>query len=291
MLPIAVHPARPILGGITFDWTNLGGTAIAAAHTITPDRRPFGIAVVGGPTVVIDIAGLRLVSDPTFDAPGEHANLSKTTSPSVDIAALGPVDAILLSHADHADNLDDTGRAFAESAPVILTSPFSAGQLRGNPVGLEPWATHELGNGVLITAVPAQHGPTDGERTPEGFITTDVTGFIVTHPDGTVVYVSGDNASLRVVTDIHDRFPRIDYAVLHAGAASVPARHDGRPLSLSADRAAAAAEVLGAQRVIVAHDEGWAHFTQGPHDVVAAFQRAGILDLLDRAELGTWAEV
>ena len=27
---------------------------------------------VGGPTLVLDISGIRIVTDPTFDAPGPH---------------------------------------------------------------------------------------------------------------------------------------------------------------------------------------------------------------------------
>src|SRR5215469_8376988 len=39
---------------------------------VGPGRRPFGIAVVGGPTAVIDIAGTRIVTDPTFDPPTDY---------------------------------------------------------------------------------------------------------------------------------------------------------------------------------------------------------------------------
>ena len=34
--------------------------------------------VVGGPTTVLDLGGLRVVSDPTFDAPGPYGYLTKT---------------------------------------------------------------------------------------------------------------------------------------------------------------------------------------------------------------------
>ena len=37
--------------------------------------------VVGGPTTVLDLGGLRIVSDPTFDAPGPHGYLAKTAGP------------------------------------------------------------------------------------------------------------------------------------------------------------------------------------------------------------------
>ena len=37
--------------------------------------------VLGGPTVVLDVGGLRIVSDPTFDDPGPHGYLTKTAGP------------------------------------------------------------------------------------------------------------------------------------------------------------------------------------------------------------------
>lgn len=255
---------------------------------VSSTRVPFGVAVLGGPTVVIDLGGLRFVSDPTFDPPGDHGALRKTTGPAVAPEDLGPVDVVLVSHDDHADNLDDSGRVFARRAPVLLTSPSAAHRLGGNAVGLAPWTEHPPGNGLRVTAVPAQHGPTDGERTPEGFVNTDVTGFVVQADDGTTVYVSGDNASLRLVNEVHDRFPRIDVAVLHAGAAAVPAKFGGRPLSLTSERAAAAAEVLDARHVVVAHDEGWTHFHEGPDSVRSAFEQAGIQGRLVDAPLGSW---
>jgi L-ascorbate metabolism protein UlaG (beta-lactamase superfamily) len=63
-------------------------------------RRDCAISVLGGPTTVIDIAGRRIVVDPTFDPPGVHDYLTKLTGPAVSAAALGSVDAVLVSH-DH----------------------------------------------------------------------------------------------------------------------------------------------------------------------------------------------
>jgi hypothetical protein len=53
--------------------------------------------VVGGPTAVLDLGGLRIVSDPTFDAPGRHGYLTKTTGPAVADDELGPLDLVLVS--------------------------------------------------------------------------------------------------------------------------------------------------------------------------------------------------
>ncbi|HWS93169.1 MAG TPA: MBL fold metallo-hydrolase, partial [Mycobacterium sp.] len=77
---------------------------------VDAQRRDCAISVLGGPTTVVGIAGRRIVMDPTFDPPGVHAYLTKLTGPAVCADALGPVDAVLISHDQHPDNLDDDGR-------------------------------------------------------------------------------------------------------------------------------------------------------------------------------------
>jgi L-ascorbate metabolism protein UlaG (beta-lactamase superfamily) len=104
---------------------------------VDAQRRDCAIAVLGGPTTVVDIAGRRIVMDPTFDPPGVHAYLTKTEGPAVGADALGPVDAVLISHDQHPDNLDD-GRRFALSAPLVLTHPGAAGRLGTPAVGCNP---------------------------------------------------------------------------------------------------------------------------------------------------------
>jgi L-ascorbate metabolism protein UlaG (beta-lactamase superfamily) len=73
------------------------------------------------------------------------------------------------------------------------------------------------------------------------------------------VYLSGDNASIGAVAQIADRVGPVDVAVLFVGAARVPTKERGPPLTLTSARAAAAAEILGARVVIPAHIDGWAH--------------------------------
>src|ERR1700728_4026244 len=114
--------------------------------------------VVGGPTAVLDIGGLRIVSDPTFDAPGPHGYLTKTAGPAVADHQLGSVDLVLVSHDNHADNLDDRGRALALAAPLVLTTRSGARRLGPPAIGLAPWTIHAVdrpdGESLMVTAVP-----------------------------------------------------------------------------------------------------------------------------------------
>jgi L-ascorbate metabolism protein UlaG (beta-lactamase superfamily) len=254
---------------------------------VTETRRRCAVSVLGGPTTVVDIAGLRIVVDPTFDPPGPHAYLAKTAGPAVPAATLGTVDVVMVSHDNHPDNLDDSGRALALAVPHVLTNPGAAQRLGPHARGLAPWQTVELG-ALRVQAVPAVHGPADGLRDESGHVNCEVTGFVLSGPGLPTIYVSGDNASLAAVKTVADNVGTIDVAVLFIGAARVPAKERGRPLTLTSERAAAAAEVLGARRVIPAHLDSWAHFSEGIDDVVTAFDEAGIGHVLDVRPHGHW---
>jgi L-ascorbate metabolism protein UlaG (beta-lactamase superfamily) len=259
-------------------------------------RRELAISVLGGPTTVIDIAGLRVVIDPTFDPPGQHAYLTKTTRPAVTSAALGDVDVVLISHDEHPDNLDAEGRRVALAAPLLLTHPRAASRLGPAAQGLEPWQSIVLAGGagsgsLTVQAVPAVHGPADGQRNDTGHVNCEVTGFVLSGPDVPTVYLSGDNASIGAVKAITERVGAVDVAVIFAGAARVATKEHGRPLTFTGQRAAAAAELLGATAVIPAHVDGWAHFSEGRDDVVAAFEEAGLGHVITAAPNGYWIDV
>ncbi|HEX5086274.1 MAG TPA: MBL fold metallo-hydrolase [Nocardioides sp.] len=240
-----------------------------------------------GPTVLIDLAGVRLLVDPTFDAAQDYPIGSRTLRKTSDATwgpdQVGAVDAVLLSHDQHPDNLDHGGRAFLAGVPLTLTTEVAAERLGGTARALPPWTTHQVG-AVTVTGVPAQHGPDGTEH-----LTGPVTGFVLTADRGPSIYVSGDNASLDVVTEVARRFPGLDVAVLFAGAARTPLV-DGY-LTLTSEEAARAAELLGRPRVLGMHTDGWAHFTQDGGTFRDAFAAAGLADLLLPVDPGARVEL
>ncbi|MBM2615406.1 MBL fold metallo-hydrolase [Actinoplanes sp. LDG1-06] len=241
---------------------------------MTLDFRSFG-----GPTVTFTLGGLRFVTDPTFDEPGRYPigdrALTKTKAASGTAEDAAPVDVVLLSHDEHPDNLDRSGRAFALAAPLVLTTVDGAARLGAPARGLKPWESVTLpGGAVVVTAVPAQHGPPEVEH-----LTGPVIGFVLQGQSLPTVYVSGDNASLDVVREIAARFPSVDVAVLFGGAARTPLVGDVN-LTLSAAEMAEAAQILDASVVVPAHVDSWEHFTEGIDDVQAAFTEAGLADRL-----------
>jgi L-ascorbate metabolism protein UlaG (beta-lactamase superfamily) len=230
------------------------------------------VTYVGGPTAILEYAGLRLLLDPTFDPPQTYDSdgepLTKTAGPGVAAADLGAIDAILLSHHEHEDNLDSSGRELVLRTLTLSTA--KAGVDLGKPViGLDCWEEYRIGN-VTVTAAPALHGPPGAER-----LVGPVIGFMLEAPDEPTVYVSGDNASLELVQQIADRFPSIDVAVLFAGAARAPSI--SAALTLTSVDAAKAAQILGAPRVIGLHTEDWAHFSESRADLEAAFDGTELL--------------
>ncbi|AZM93720.1 MULTISPECIES: MBL fold metallo-hydrolase [Streptomyces] len=262
------------------------------ADTSTPVES-VPVRVFGGPTALFEYGGLRFLTDPTFDAPRAYPGpgdrvLTKTAPAAAAPADLGRIDVVLLSHDQHPDNLDESGRALLADVPLTLTTPGGGERLGAGARGLADWESVELdrpgGGTVTVTGVPALHGP--GAREEVEPFTGQVVGFVLTGRDLPTVYVSGDNASLELVGRIAERFGPVDTAVLFAGAPRFTQLFDGGLLVLDSAQAAEAAKLLGARRVVPVHYDSWGHFTEGRDELVAAFTDAGLLDRLDLGERG-----
>jgi L-ascorbate metabolism protein UlaG (beta-lactamase superfamily) len=230
------------------------------------------VTYVGGPTAILEYAGIRILLDPTFDPPQTYESdgeaLTKTAGPGVSLDDLGAIDLILLSHHEHEDNLDFAGRQLVLRTATLSTA--KAGIDLGKPVvGLDCWEEHRVGD-ITVTAAPALHGPPGAEQ-----LVGPVIGFVLEAAGEPTVYVSGDNASLELVRQIADRFPAIDIAVLFAGAARVPSID--APLTLTSENAAEAAKILGAKRVVGLHTEDWRHFSESRAQLEAAFAGTDVL--------------
>ncbi|MFD7154938.1 MBL fold metallo-hydrolase [Kribbella sp. NPDC059898] len=245
------------------------------------------ITHIGGPTAVLNLGGITFLTDPAFDEPRDYQLpgrvMTKLTGPAIPAAELGPIDVVLLSHDEHKDNLDDSGRALLSSVPTVLSTPGAALRIDGVR-GLENWETVELprpdGGVVTVTGVPALHGP-EGAEAVVGF----VTGFVMRGEGLPTVYVSGDNASLGHVKEIADRFAPIDVAVLFAGAARTGLL-DGANLTLTSTDSVEAARILGDAVIVPVHTEGWTHFSEGPEQFLAAFREAGLENRVQLLEHG-----
>ncbi|MVU83456.1 MBL fold metallo-hydrolase [Nocardia sp. ET3-3] len=226
-------------------------------NTIDTAATTLELLHIGGPTVRFGYGDLTWLTDPTFDEPGDYpgpVTLYKLTGPAVPVAEVGPIDVVLLSHDQHADNLDAAGRALLPSVEHVLSTPDAAGRMEGVR-GLANWESVRIG-AVTVTGVPALHGP-EGCETFTGV----VTGFVLQADGLPTVYVSGDNASVEYVERIAERFGRIDIAILNVGAANTD-RFGDSDLTLNGRTAARASAALGEAAIVPVHAEGWAHFSE-----------------------------
>jgi L-ascorbate metabolism protein UlaG (beta-lactamase superfamily) len=229
------------------------------------EKRGVRATYIGGPTALIEFAGLRFLTDPTFDPSGSEYTtpvytLRKTQGPAIPADQIGAIDAVLLSHDHHFDNFDRSGHEVATRAATIITTVDGAGRLGGNAVGLKAWDTTKLktpdGRTVRVTATPARHGPPDGDRGP-------VIGFVLelegeAHP---TVYFSGDTVWYAGVEEIAARFA-IDVAFLNLGAARVK-EVGPQHLTFTAAESVPATRAFPHAVIVPLHFEGWTHFSEG----------------------------
>lgn len=250
----------------------------------TTPANVFTVTHVGGPTVILEVAGLRILVDPAFDEPKKYeSGLEKIQAPAFGTDEIGKIDAVLLSHDQHDDNLDDKGRELLKEVPVVLSTPGAQRRLGDHVTGLENWAVQELksaGGTVKVTAVPALHGPDGVDRGEDG----EVTGFVLSGEGVPTTYISGDNASVKVAKQVGDRIKAelgpIDTAVLFAGAARTPAILDNAPLTLTSENAAHVAKDLGARLVVPVHTDSWNIYSEDIASLVTAFEAQGIAGTL-----------
>lgn len=234
---------------------------------------------IGGPTVLIEADGWRLLTDPTFDPPGRRYPLTigtsgrKLTGPAVAAEDVLPVDAVLLSHDAHADNLDAAGRALLAGVDTVLTHPAAARRLGARARGLRPWATTELTAAdrpaLTVTATPGRHGPPWSR-----LLTGAVTGFALQRSGQAegVVWISGDTVPTAGVRQVADRLD-VDTAVLHLGAVRFPVSGPIR-YSMTAREAVDLCRQLRPRTVVPVHYEGWSHFKEGRQEIERAFAQA-----------------
>jgi L-ascorbate metabolism protein UlaG (beta-lactamase superfamily) len=236
----------------------------------------ISITLIGGPTALIEIDGFRLLTDPTFDAPGDyqlpHVKLEKTIGPALTPDAIGPVDAVLLSHDQHSDNLDNSGRAFLSKVARVLTTEAGAKRLGGHVEGLKPWASAHLkdddGNTLTITATPARHGPAGIEP-----LAGDVIGFVVasSRKDTDAVYISGDTTWFDGVAEVARRFA-CGVVLPFAGAAQTRGPFH---LTMDTNGTVETARAFPHAMIVPLHTEGWAHFRQNSEDLRKTFDVLG----------------
>jgi L-ascorbate metabolism protein UlaG (beta-lactamase superfamily) len=241
------------------------------------------ITHVGTATALIDIDGVIFLTDPYFSPAGTSWNgqaivLTHDHDPALKLEDMPPIDAILLSHEDHPDNLDVLGRRLLDGRKV-LTTVDGAKKLAPRPgvVGLSPWQEVELiagGKKFRVVGTPTQHLP-GGECT--GFIiTSEYFGTTGNKPNA--LYFSGDTVWIDELARLKDHY-HIQVALLNLGGAAVE-MPDQPPLVITMDAHQAAHMVreIGADLMVPMHFDSWHHFKQHEGDLRQQLEEEGIMD-------------
>ncbi|KAI1341329.1 Metallo-hydrolase/oxidoreductase [Xylariaceae sp. FL0016] len=242
------------------------------------------VTYIGTATAIIEIDGVNFITDPYFSPDGTQWDVGVTVltnhyTPALGLQDLPPIDAVLLSHEDHPDNLDELGRRLLDGRRV-LTTPDGARKLGPRPgvKGLKPWETTTLevnGKRFEITGTPCQHLP-DGE----------CTGFILTEPsfgttDGlpNAVYLSGDTVYIEELAQIKEKW-HVSVALFNLGCAAVlaPGSKEMVQVTMDGKQAVRLLNDIDAGVLIPLHFEDWDHFQEHRDVLRTTFKEAGVME-------------
>lgn len=247
-------------------------------------KSSLNVTHIGTATAILEIDDVNFLTDPFFSPAGSvwdvgnGISLTNTESPALGLENLPPIDAILLSHEDHPDNLDDFGRQLL-NARHVFTAADGGKNLAPRPAvrGMKPWETVSVslgGKKYEITSTPCQHLP-GGECT--GFILT--TGDFGVSTDGrpNAIYFTGDTVYIDELATIPEKF-HVVAAVMNLGSAYAPLPDGQVQITMDGKQAAHLFRTLKADYLVPMHYESWHHFTQFGKELANVFQEEGIYD-------------
>jgi len=179
---------------------------------------------LGHSTVLVEIDGLRILTDPVW---GSRASPSRLAGPKrfqpvpVSLGAMPALDLVIVSH-DHYDHLDfPTIRELAKSDVPFVTSLGVGAHLEawGVPSGriaeLDWWETYRLPNsGLSVTAAPAQHFSGRGLKDRNATLWSSM----VIRSERHAVFFSGDTGLTTEYQSIRERLGPFDLVMLEVGA-------------------------------------------------------------------------
>ena len=138
---------------------------------MTGSARGVGLRYVGHATVLVELEGVRILTDPFLR---DRLGPLERHGPKPDAAEIGPVDVVLISHA-HPDHLDRRSLEAIEGNPVVVV-PRRLGDVVRRWLGYEvvelrAGERREV-RGIQIEAVRAKHWISPGapRAQPLGYV-------------------------------------------------------------------------------------------------------------------------
>jgi L-ascorbate metabolism protein UlaG (beta-lactamase superfamily) len=219
---------------------------------------------LGHSTVLIEIDGLRVLTDPVWSSrasPAQWAGPKRFQPVPIPIRALPPLDAVVISH-DHYDHLDYTTiRALAKRDVPFVTSLGVGAHLEawGVPgeriVELDWWESSTLPKaGLTVTAAPSQHFSGRGLRDRNATLWSSMAIRSRRH----AVFFSGDTGLTTEYAEIRRRLGPFDLVMLEVGAFHPAWGH----IHLGPENALEAWALLGQSALLPVH---WGTFSLAMH--------------------------
>jgi L-ascorbate metabolism protein UlaG (beta-lactamase superfamily) len=178
--------------------------AVAAHRAGTSADR---IVFLGHATVLIELDGVRLLTDPLLRARVAHL---RRQTPLVDASVTAGLDAVLISHVHH-DHLDlPSLRLLGRDAPMLVPSGAGTWLRRRRFTRVTELSVGDVARvgALTVTAVEARH---DGRRRPRG-PRAETLGYLVR--GSRAIYFAGDT---ELIEDIPDQLHGLDVALLPVG--------------------------------------------------------------------------
>jgi len=254
VLPLALHVgvlSTPQPWGVATGWNRVPSAERPADSRLwkaTPGHEPPELWWLGHSGFLLRWHGRQLLVDPNTSS--RCTVSARVLEPAAAVATLGPIDAVLLSHA-HFDHMDVPTLT---ALPDVRLVALPAGAERWLPpsllahAGLAPLhAGERVSVGDLeICAVPAAH---EGNRTHPFHGAVGALGWVVRHgPDA--IYFAGDTAATNPFVDIaREHRPRVAVLPIGAWLPRFPMKH----YHLSPEEAVVAGEKLGVETIVPCH--------------------------------------
>jgi L-ascorbate metabolism protein UlaG (beta-lactamase superfamily) len=219
---------------------------------------------LGHSTVLIEIDGLRVLTDPVWGpraSPSSLAGPKRFQTVPVSLREMPPLDLVIVSH-DHYDHLDyPTIRELAKRNVPFVTSLGVGAHLQAWGVipelitELDWWESHSLTRGGLtVTAAPSQHFSGRGLKDRNATLWSS----FVVRSERHAVFFSGDTGLTTEYRTIRERLGPFDLVMLEVGAFH-PAWGD---IHLGPENALAAHALLGGGPFLPVH---WGTFSLAMH--------------------------
>lgn len=160
---------------------------------------PFTVTWIGHATVLVEIDGVRLLTDPALTASLAHLRRRRPTP------TLEAVDVVAISHL-HMDHFHRPSlRRIADAKPRILLPAGSTSLLRGlgfvDVVEMRPGDSADITQRAGQVHVDAVHAEHSGARGPHSRLAAQAMGFVFRSTNRSV-YFAGDTDLFEGMTDI-----------------------------------------------------------------------------------------